>query len=147
MIPFSDKSVFEVFSGYPDPIQEKMYALRDLIFVTSEKIGVDAGLSEALKWGEPSYLCKTGSTIRIHWKESDPEFYRMFFHCQTSLITTFRELYSDAFEFEGNRAIRFSIKTSPNLELLENCIRVSLKYHLLKDLPHKESVGLATLLS
>jgi len=136
MIPFSDKSVLKVFNEYPDTIQEKMYAIRDLIFVTAEKVGVSAGLSETLKWGDPSYLCKTGSTIRIGWKESDLESYRIFFHCQTSLVSTFRELYSNAFNFEGNRAIRFSTNREPNLSLLENCIRVSLKYHLLKNLPN-----------
>jgi len=136
MIPFSEQSVLKVFDQYPELIQEKMYVLRDLIYTTAERIGMGSGLTETLKWGEPSYLCKTGSTIRIHWKEEDSEFYRMFFHCQTSLISTFRELYSGVFDFEGNRAIRFSIDKDPNLELLENCIEASLRYHLLKDSPH-----------
>jgi len=136
MIPFSEQSVLKVFDLYPEHIQEKMYVLRDLIYATATRIGVGAGLKETLKWGEPSYLCKTGSIIRIHWREEDSEFYRMFFHCQTSLISTFRELYSGVFDFEGNRAIRFSIDKGPNLELLENCIEASLGYHLLKGLPH-----------
>lgn len=113
-----------------------MFALRDLVFETAGRIGVADGLTETLKWGEPSYLCKTGSTLRMHWKANDPEHFRMFFHCQTRLIPTFRELYPQAFEFEGNRAIRFDVGSEPDLEKLGHCIELTLKYHLLKDLPH-----------
>ena len=31
--------------------------------------------------------------VRMHWKPSDGDHYRMYFHCQTNLVATFRELY------------------------------------------------------
>ena len=112
-----------------------MLALRDLIFTTAQKASVGNDLTETLKWGEPSYLCKTGSTVRIHWKQSDPEYYRIFFHCQTTLVSTFRELYPHSFDYEGNRAIRLELKQEPDLGKLEHCIELSLRYHTLKNLP------------
>lgn len=135
MIPFSDHSVEEIFESYPKQVRSKMLALRDLIFTTAQKAGVGNDLTETLKWGEPSYLCKTGSTVRIHWKQSDPEYYRIFFHCQTTLISTFRELYPHSFDYEGNRAIRLELKQEPDLGKLEHCIELSLRYHTLKNLP------------
>ena len=33
----------------------------------------------------------------------------MYFNCNTTLVRSFRELFPDSFEFEGNRAIIFPI--------------------------------------
>ena len=38
-------------------------------------------LEETLKWGEPSYLVKKGSTIRMDWKSKAPNQYAMYFKC------------------------------------------------------------------
>ena len=68
------------------------------------------GLEETLRWGEPSYITKvskSGSTVRIGWKESNPRQYGLYFHCSTKLVDTFREIHGDRFTFEGNRAIIF----------------------------------------
>lgn len=46
-------------------------------------------LEEPLKWDEPSYVTKFGSSIRIDCKEKNPEQYAMCFKC-TSQLTTFR---------------------------------------------------------
>lgn len=134
MIPFSDPDVERAFDKFPPGVRPEMCALRDLIFETAQRVGVQ--LEESLKWGEPAYACKGGSTVRIDWKEADPEFYRIYFHCQTSLIPTFRKLYGKHFHFEGNRAIRFAVNSGPDLCLLGNCVEVALKYHSVKSLPH-----------
>jgi len=39
------------------------------------------------------------------WKASKPNQYALYFHCKTTLVDTFKELYSDVLTFEGNRAI------------------------------------------
>lgn len=133
MIPFADPEVKAVFEQYPDEVREKMNALRDLIYSKAEQIGQLASLEESLKWGEPAWCCKTGTTVRIDWKADDPDHYRMFFHCQTALIPTFRKVFSDCFDFEGNRAIRFSSKLDPDLVQLGECVEVALKYKQVKD--------------
>ena len=135
MIPFSDSRVERIYLSYSESIQPTMLALRDLIYTTHEKIVSSGELTECLKWGVPSYVSKNGSPIRIHWKEGDSDYYRMFFHCQTSLVETFRELYSSSFTFEGNRAIRFEFGDEIDLTKLEHCVQLALDYHLLKHLP------------
>ncbi len=109
--------------------------LRQLILDTAaETEGVDE-VEETLKWGEPSYLSPSGSTVRIAWKKKTPDQYAIYFHCRTNLVDTFRELYSDRFRFEGNRAIVFFVNEELPIEELKHCIALSLTYHRRKHLP------------
>lgn len=135
MIPLAQTSVERVFDSYPDLVRFHMIVLRDLIFATAQSLGLGATLTETLKWGEPSYASPSGSTLRMHWKPKDPEHYRLFFHCQTKLISTFRDLFPNDFDFEANRAIRLSLKSDPDFRKLATCIEMSLTYHLVKHLP------------
>ena len=78
------------------------------------------------------YSC---STIRIDWKESKPNQYAMYFHCQTKLVDTFKELYKHVFQFEGNRAILFGLDDRIPENELRHCIFLALTYHRVKHLP------------
>lgn len=90
---------------------------------------------ETLKWGEPSYLVKDGSTVRLGWKTSSPDHYAMYFNCNTKLVDTFKELYANLFAFDGNRAIIFHKKDKIAEKPLKHCVKLSLRYHKLKHLP------------
>ncbi len=109
--------------------------LRHLILETSSETEGVNKLEETLKWGEPSYLTKNGSTIRMDWKKSKPNHYAMYFNCKTKLVATFTELYRDKFNFEGNRAIVFEEGENIPIEELKHCISLSLTYHSKKHLP------------
>ncbi|CAH1218642.1 hypothetical protein PAECIP111891_04767 [Paenibacillus allorhizoplanae] len=127
--------VAAVFEHYPEHIQQQMWFLRELILDTAtETEGVDT-VEETLKWGEPSYLAKNGSTIRIDWKKSSPHQYAMYFNCNTMLVDTFKELFRDKFKFEGNRAIVFDENDEIPVDELKQCISSSLTYHTRKHLP------------
>jgi len=89
-------------------MRNKLLFLRQLILDTAAELDAVGAVEETLKWGEPSYITKSGSTIRIDWKRSNPKQYAMYFHCKTKLVDTFKELYRDQFKFEGNRAIVFA---------------------------------------
>ena len=81
--------VAEVFNSYPEPMRQKLMFLRQLILETAaEAAGVDEP-EETLKWGEPSYITRSGSTVRLGWKKSDPDQYALYFHCKTTLVDTF----------------------------------------------------------
>ena len=124
-----------VFKNYPVLVRDKILNLRRLIIESAKEIDEIANLSETLKWGEPSYLVKGGSTIRMDWKHSNPEHYAMYFHCKSKLIDTFRELYRDKFVFEGNRAILFHEHDEIPVDELKHCISLALTYHSRKNLP------------
>ena len=129
MDKIENSDVAEVFDNYPSHIRRKLIFLRQLVFDTaSETEGVGV-LDETLKWGEPSYLTKGGSTIRIDWKESRPDQYGIYFHCRTKLVDTFRELYGETFRFDGNRAILFNDDEQLPTDELKHCISLALTYH------------------
>jgi hypothetical protein len=135
MDKFKNPEVAEVFKNYPKHIHEKMMFLRQLVLDTaSQSDGVDP-LEETLKWGEPSYVTKSGSTIRMDWKSSTPNQYALYFHCKTKLVDTFKELYRDKLKLEGNRAIVFHQNDEIPVDEVKHCIFLSLTYHSRKHLP------------
>src|SRR5258708_1748401 len=102
-----DSVVEAVFDGYPGPVRAKLLALRRLIFDTAKTTDGVGALEETLKWGQPSYLTpetKSGSTIRIDQVKSDTDQVAIYFHCQTNLVETFRELYPEL-SYGGNPRI------------------------------------------
>ena len=131
----TDPEITRVFDTYPPPVRKKIRHLRKLILETAQETDGINKLAETLKWGEPSYLTKTGSTIRIDWKAKKPDQYAMYFKCTSKLIPTFRKVYGDVFDFEGDRAIVFQMDDDVPDEALKNCIRAGLMYHKVKHLP------------
>lgn len=123
------------FNHYPETARQKILNLRRLIVeAATETEGINK-LEETLKWGEPSYIVKQGSTIRIDWKAKNPDQYAMYFQCTSQLVPTFKMAYSDLFTFEGNRAIVFQMQEQLPEAELKNCIKAGLTYHKVKDLP------------
>jgi hypothetical protein len=135
MDEFNNREVEQVFNTYPKHIRVKMMRLRRLIMEMAEEVDGVESIDETLKWGEPAYVTRYGSTVRIDWKSSKPHQYVMYFHCKTKLIDTFRTLYDDKFEFDGNRAIVFDEKDRVPVEELKHCISLSLTYHKIKHRP------------
>jgi hypothetical protein len=123
-----------VFDNYPKPVGARLLALRKLILDTARKTEGVGPLEEALKWGQVSYLTsksKSGSTIRIDQVKEAGGHTAIYFHCQTNLIETFRELYPQL-RFGGNRAILLDAsKRLPEPEL-RHCVALALTYHLNK---------------
>ncbi len=130
---FSDPAVAAVFNAYPKPLQAKLLALRRLIFKTAKATKGVGALQETLKWGQPSYLTpetKSGSTIRIDQVKSTANQYAVYFHCQTDLVETFRELYPTQLSFGGNRSILLNAKDALPQAALRHCMALALTYHL-----------------
>ncbi|MGI9301999.1 MAG: DUF1801 domain-containing protein [Gammaproteobacteria bacterium] len=125
--------VAAVFASYPAKINKKLLFLRQLIFDTASRTNGVGELEETLGWGQPSYLTaktKSGSTIRIDQVKSRGGRYAMYFNCHTTLVDSFREMYGDAFRFEGNRSIVFGESDEIAVEELRHCIALALTYHL-----------------
>ncbi len=124
-----------VFNKYPDSVRKRLLELRNLILETASEIEEITNLEETLKWGEPSYLTKHGSTIRIDWKKKSPDQFAVYFKCTSKLVPTFKTVYKETFEFEGNRAIVFKLDSKIPKNELKHCISMALMYHKIKHLP------------
>lgn len=136
-----DERMVPKFKAYPKEIQPKIAHLRSLVLEVAQASESITEIEETLKWGEPSYLTKKGSTIRIDWKAKAPDQYAIYFKCTSKLVETFREVYGDLFSYENNRAIVFALDDEvPEVEL-KQCIERALIYHTVKGLP---SLGLQT---
>lgn len=135
MKPFIDSAVEAHFNAYPAHVHKKMLVLRDLLFkVAAETAGVGE-IQETLKWGEPAYVTaatKSGSTIRMDWKSKQPEQLALYFNCHTTLVDTFRTIFQNDFNFEGNRAIVFDVTEDFPMDALAFCIGAALTYHAQK---------------
>ena len=122
-----------VFETYPKEIKSKLMFLRQLIFDVASKTPGVGELEETLRWGQPSYLTTqtlSGSPVRIDQIKSQEGKYAIFFHCQTTLVDTFKEMYRGQFEFGGNRSIIFNLEDKVPMEELSHCVSMALTYHL-----------------
>ena len=140
MKPFSSPRVAQVFDSYPPALRTRLLALRALIFEVAASTPGVGELEETLKWGEPAYLTtqsKSGSTLRIAWQPKAPEHYAMYFHCQTSLVETFRTVFPHDFRYEGNRAIVFHRDDALATDALAFCIGAALTYHRSRTRPDR----------
>src|ERR1700732_1293705 len=132
---FSEPAVDAVFRAYPAPIRARLLALLRLIFDTAKATKGVGALHETLKWGQPSYLTaetKSGSTIRIDQVKSAANEYAVYFHCQTDLVATFRELYPTELSYGGNRSILLNAEDDIPEPTLRHCVALALTYHLNK---------------
>jgi hypothetical protein len=129
-----EKSIKAKFDSYPDAVKSQLEYLRSLIFQVAADLAL-TDVDKSLKWEEPSYHVKHGSPIRIDWKQRSPDNYYLFFNCQTRLIDTFRELYSDILDFQGNRAIVLNLHQPIPEHAIKHCIELALTYKNRKHLP------------
>jgi hypothetical protein len=132
---FPDPAVEAAFAAYPKPLKTKLLALRRLIFATAGSTEGVGALQETLKWGQPSYLTSetgSGSTIRIDRVKSAADQYAVYFHCQTDLVQTFRQLYPTELSYGGNRSILLSTNDEIPEPALRHCVALALTYHLRK---------------
>ncbi|NND09004.1 MAG: DUF1801 domain-containing protein [Saprospiraceae bacterium] len=132
----SDPRVELVFEKYPEFARTKLLQLRNIILGVAEESANVSEIEETLKWGEPSYLTKNGSTIRIDWKSKTPNQYAVYFKCTSKLVPSFEAVFNDTFNYEGNRAIVFQMKDKLPVEALKKCIAAGLTYHSVKGLPN-----------
>ena len=132
MHKFQNNSVKDVFDSWDTSKRKFGLELRELIFTAANALPQTGTIEETLKWGQPSYLTpetRSGSTLRIGLIKNS-ELLGLFFHCQTTLIETFRSHYSDQLKFEGNRAIVLNPQNPLPTKPLKHCIGLALTYHL-----------------
>lgn len=129
-----NKEIQSLLDSYPEPARGYLLQIREMIFdiADDENLGP---INESLKWGEPSFASKKGSPVRMDWKAKNPNVVSLFFHCQTTLVETFKEVHSHSLVFAGNREIIISLENPMPSQELRGCLTMALRYHELKHLP------------
>jgi hypothetical protein len=130
----AEPAVASVFKAWPPTVRRRLMTLRSVVLDVAAKTKGVGMLTETLKWGQPSYLTAetgSGTTVRIdRLKKSDG--YAIYFHCQSGLVESFRELYPDTFRYEGKRAILFDTEARVPVRELRHCIALALTHHARK---------------
>lgn len=125
--------VKRTFASYPDPVRTRLLVVRDLILVTADELDGVGAIQETLKWGQPSYLTPetgAGTTIRIApTRRGSTHDYGLYVHCRTSLISTFRVMFGDVFDYERDRGLLFRTGDGLPTDELRQCIGLALTYH------------------
>ena len=137
---FDDARVAAVFRAYPAALRARLMSLRETMFEVAAATPGVGGLTETLKWGQPSYLTEeagAGSTVRLD-KLRSGDGYAVCFHCQSGLVGQFRELYADKLAFEGERAILLDGGARVPERELRHCIALALTHHLRKKKRNRE---------
>jgi len=135
---FENRDVEKAFSAYPKKIRDKLLVLRGLIFQIAGESDEIGEIEETLKWGNPSYLThapKSGTTIRLSEVRAGSGKCAISVHCQTSLVSEFRDMYPEL-EFDGNRSVIFAVNTELPLETATHFISLALRYHHRKRARH-----------
>ncbi|AOM39841.1 DUF1801 domain-containing protein [Xenorhabdus hominickii] len=132
MKAFQSNAVHSVFNHYPERYKKLLLTLRALIFDVASKTEGVGSMTETLKWGQPSYLTlETGSGTTIRLDRFGDSHVAIFFHCQTTLVDTFRTLFPEL-NYSKNRAIVLDPKADLPTDELSICIEMSLTYKLRK---------------
>jgi len=120
---FEDVNVAAAFAAFPAEVRAGLMGLRARIMAVALAEGIP--LEETLRWGQPAYLVPKGSTLRLGVPKAGG--FALYTHCQTTLMTDFCAV-CPALNFEGNRAVHFSVGDEPP-EAVDMLIRAALTYH------------------
>lgn len=132
----TDPAFSKRFDQYPPAAREKMRRLRELVHESLCDQENVTEIEETLKWGEPSFITRHGSTLRMDWKERAPDQYAVYFKCTSKLVPTFKKVFDGLFRFEKDRAIVFTMDDIIPEPELKQCIAATLDYHNVKHLPN-----------
>lgn len=127
----TDPAIKGKFDSWEPQIKDAGLRVRQLIFETAKTLPEVGKVFETLKWNQPSYLTPesgSGSTIRIDAVKNTSQL-GVYFHCQTSLVDTFKAHYADKLRFDKNRAILLDVSKPLPVEALRHCIGLALTYH------------------
>ena len=129
---FQDEAVAAVFGDYPGEIGTRLASLRELLFDVASGIPEIGGLTETLKWGEPSYLPvrpRVGTTVRIASAGASGRRYGLYVHCRTTLIPSLRDRHADLFVYDGNRGVMFDVDDRVPTAELRELVAAAFTYH------------------
>lgn len=124
--------VAAVYQAVPPQVRQKLLQLRQMIFDIAQDTDTVGKIDETLKWGVPSYLThhpKSGTTIRLQWAPATKR-YGIFVHCQTSLISDFKQEFSTDLAFDKNRGIVFDEDSLFPANLIQEFLKRALTYHI-----------------
>lgn len=98
-----------------------------LLHVREMIVTRDIAVEEALRWGQPAYLTKKGTTIRLGvTKAGHPS---VFTHCQSSVMSDVQAVAAEGVIWDGNRGVSWPVDAPFPEPILQLLINRALTYH------------------
>lgn len=119
---------------YPPAALSQLKQIEALILKTAKQRELGP-ISCSKKWSQSSYQGPYGTPIRLGWEAKAPDVCFIYFHCQTKVVASLREVFGSNLKFIGNRAIELPLEQPLPTEVLVHCIQTALNYTRLKHLP------------
>jgi len=92
-------------ADYPEATRDTLLELRALIHrVAARTEGVDA-VEETLRWGQPAFICRSGTTVRLAEARGGSGAVGVYTSCQTPLVADFAREHGELFEYDAGRGI------------------------------------------
>ncbi len=123
--------VAAAFAAMPPDHRTELLRLRQLILDVAEEVGA-APVQEVLRWGQPSYLSsrpRESTAIRLGSRE-DEGCFALLFHCQSTVVPQFRDMFPTGFRIEGRRGLLFRPGEDLQEDKLRLCIAHALQYRV-----------------
>ncbi len=133
--PAMPDHVRAAFDQFPQRVRARLERIRTLIFEAARETRGVGPIDETLKWGEPAYLTAasgSGSTVRLGWPKAHPDCAAVYFNCRTNLVSTFRDIYPEAFGYSGDRALLLNLDKPIDEASLRVCIAMAQTYRRTK---------------
>lgn len=130
---FQSPEVARVFASYPRPLRDCLLDLRAVIYETAASTEGVGPIEEALRWGQPSYQTsetRSGTPVRIGPVRGAPDRYGLYVHCQTTLVSQYREALGDALTFDKQRGVLFRLGDTLPEGPVSVCVAMALRYHI-----------------
>eukprot|EP00750_Incisomonas_marina_P016555 INCI19173.1.p1 GENE.INCI19173.1~~INCI19173.1.p1 ORF type:complete len:135 (-),score=5.25 INCI19173.1:192-596(-) len=126
-----DPAVRAAYAAFPEPQRSMALGLRALVLEVAAETPQAGALTEALKWGQPSFLTaetKSGTTLRIGLTKAGEV--GMFAHCATTVVSDYASRFPGLDRIDGKRGVLFASGVDIVPERLRVLIRHGLTYHL-----------------
>lgn len=124
----ADPGVGDYFDGLDEAARGYLLELRALVYSAAAGDPRIDPLSESLKWNSPSYApAKPGVGTAVRLGEFDDSHVAMFVHCQTTLVSDWREVFPDL-TFSKTRAVVLDPGAPLPTAALEQCVGDALTY-------------------
>jgi hypothetical protein len=130
-IPSTPSDIATAIDLHPPDVAGRLHDLRALIYDVAATTAGCGTITESLKWGQPSFEAirpRSGTPLRVGLAKTGEV--ALYAHCQTTVITQARDIFSGVLAFEANRAVLLPVRGDWPDGPLRQVIRSALIYRI-----------------
>ena len=127
---YANQKVAAAYAAFPQDSLAIAIALRELVLETARTMPEVGPVTESLKWGQPSYVVKKGTALRIAVPKGGG--CGLYAHCQSGVIAHYAATVAGPDKIDGTRGVIFQTVDDVVPERLRLLIRHALTYHKAK---------------